>query len=198
MSDSDVASIPIASWHHAVDTRDASFDGVFFVAITSTRIYCRPTCPSRIARRENRRFFEARADAERSGFRACKRCRPELAKGQTPLDVVPRMARKAAAEISAGALNGRTVRELASDLGLSERHLRRALDREIGLSPIDLATHQRLVTATELLAATNTSVTQIAYVSGFQSLRRFHVVFRERYQMSPCEWRRRAQTKTRC
>lgn len=193
-----MTSLPIATWHHAVDTRDASFDGVFFVAITSTRIYCRPTCPSRIAHRENRRFFEARADAEQSGFRACKRCRPELADGQTPLEVVPRLARKAAAHISAGALNGRTVGELASDLGMSERHLRRALDREIGASPIDLATHQRLQTATELLAATSTSVTQIAYVSGFQSLRRFHVVFRERFRMSPGEWRRRALAPPRC
>jgi AraC family transcriptional regulator, regulatory protein of adaptative response / DNA-3-methyladenine glycosylase II len=193
-----MTSLPIATWHHAVDTRDASFDGVFFVAITSTRIYCRPTCPSRTARRENRRFFQARAEAEQSGYRACKRCRPELAQGQTPLEVVPRLAHKAAAQITAGALNGRSVRELALDLGMSERHLRRALDREIGASPIDLATHQRLLTATELLAATSTSVTQIAYVSGFQSLRRFHVVFRERFHMSPGEWRRRAHAEARC
>ena len=184
--------IPAAAWHHAVDTRDPSFDGVFFVAITSTRIYCRPTCPSRLARRENRRFFLARADAEESGYRACRRCRPEMAPGQTPLEVVPRLARKAAEQISAGALNGRSVKALAVELGMSERHLRRALDREIGASPVDLANVQRLLTATEMLAGTSTSVTQIAYVSGFQSLRRFNVVFRERFQMSPTEWRRRA------
>ena len=184
--------IPTAAWHHAVDTRDPSFDGVFFVAITSTRIYCRPTCPSRPARHENRRFFHARADAEQSGYRACRRCRPEMAPGQTPLEVVPRLARKAAEQISAGALNGRSVKALAVELGMSERHVRRALDREIGASPVDLATAQRLVTATEMLAGTTTSVTQIAYVSGFQSLRRFNVVFRERFQMSPSEWRRRA------
>lgn len=185
-----MTNIPTAVLHHAVDTRDPSFDGVFFVAITSTRIYCRPTCPSRPARRENRRFFALRAEAEQSGYRACQRCRPELAHGQTPLEVVPRLARKAAAHISAGALNGRSVKALAVDLGMSERHLRRALDREIGASPVDLATEQRLVTATDLLAQTKTSVTQIAYVSGFQSLRRFNAVFRERYQMSPTAWRR--------
>ena len=127
---------------------------------------------------------------EQSGYRACKRCRPELAQGQTPLDVVPRLARNAAARISAGALNGRTVKALAVDLGMSERHLRRALDREIGASPVDLATEQRLVTAIGLLVDSSTSVTQIAYVSGFQSLRRFNVVFRERFQMSPSEWRK--------
>ena len=183
--------MPIAAWHHAVDTRDATFDGVFFVAISTTRIYCRPICPSRLARRENRRFFRVRAEAEQSGFRACQRCRPELAQGQTPLDVVPTLARNAVAQISAGALNGRSVKALASDLGMSERHVRRALDREVGASPIDLALKNRLVTATELLASTDLTVTEIAYTSGFQSLRRFHVVFRERFQMSPSEWRRR-------
>ena len=191
MTEYDVTSIPIAAWHHAVDTRDATFDGVFFVAITSTRIYCRPICPSRLARRENRRFFRARDDAEQSGFRACQRCRPELAQGETPLDAVHTLARHAAEQISAGALNGRTVKSLASDLGASERHVRRALDRAIGASPIDLALANRLVVATELLASTNASVTHIAYTSGFQSLRRFNVVFRERFQMSPSEWRRR-------
>ena len=185
-----MTSIPIAIWHHAVDTRDPSYDGVFFVGITSTRIFCRPTCPSRLARRENRRFFHDRADAEQSGFRACRRCRPELAFAQTPLAVVPRLARTAAAQIAAGALNGRSVKALAVDLGMSERHVRRALDREIGASPLDLATEKRLVTAMELLSDTGTSVTQIAYVSGFQSLRRFNVVFRERFHMSPSAWRR--------
>jgi methylphosphotriester-DNA--protein-cysteine methyltransferase len=80
---------PDKTWHRAVDTRDRSFDGTFFVAITTTRIYCRPICPSRLARPENRRFFLSRADAEESGYRACRRCRPELAPGQAPVDVAP-------------------------------------------------------------------------------------------------------------
>src|SRR4051812_28528254 len=121
--------------HRAVDSRDPSFDGVFFVAITSTRIYCRPVCPSRIARRENRRFFQSRDAAEDAGYRACRRCRPELSRGETPLDAVPRLAREAAEKISAGALNGKPVTALARELGMSERHLRRALEREIGASP---------------------------------------------------------------
>ena len=103
---------------------------------------------------------------------------------------MPRLARTAAAQIAAGALNGRSVKALAVDLGMSERHVRRALDREIGASPLDLATEKRLLTAMELLSDTGTSVTQIAYVSGFQSLRRFNVVFRERFHMSPSAWRR--------
>ncbi len=181
-----------AAWHHAVDTRDPSFDGVFFVAISSTRIYCRPVCPSRIARRENRRFFDNRSEAEAAGFRACMRCRPEMAAGETPLDAVPRAAHEAAEQISAGALNGRSVREFAMELGMSERHLRRALEREIGASPVNLALAQRLRTATRLLTTTAIPVTQVAYASGFRSLRRFNAAFREEFRMSPSEWRKQA------
>ena len=180
-----------AAWHQACDTRDPSYDGVFFVAITSTRIYCRPVCPSRLARRENRRFFSTRDQAEGAGYRACKRCRPELARGSTPLDAVPRLARSVADQISRGALNGRSVKQLAIDLGLSDRHLRRALEREVGTSPFDLALRQRIETAIRLLSETRTPITQVAYASGFQSLRRFNAVFRERFQTSPSEWRRR-------
>ena len=178
-------------WHQAVNTRDPSFDGVFFVAITSTRIYCRPVCPSRLARPENRRFFASRAAAESSGFRACKRCCPELAPGETPLDAVPRLAQQAAAQISGGALNGQSVKSLAIALGMSDRHLRRALEREVGASPFRLALAQRLRTATNLLDDARYSITHVAYASGFQSLRRFNAAFRQRFQMSPTEWRQR-------
>jgi AraC family transcriptional regulator, regulatory protein of adaptative response / DNA-3-methyladenine glycosylase II len=181
-----------ATWHNAVDTRDPAFDGVFYVAISSTRIYCRPVCPSRLARRENRHFFLSRDEAEHSGFRACKRCRPELAPGQAKVDAVPRLAQKAAEHISAGALNGRSVKELARDLGMSERHVRRAVEREMGASPFHLALAQRLQTATRLLLETRSSITRVAYASGFQSLRRFNAAFRQRFQMSPSEWRRQA------
>lgn len=178
-------------WHHAVDTRDPSFDGVFFVAITSTKIYCRPICPSRTARPENRRFYTSCGDAEAAGYRACKRCRPELQSGQTPLDAVPRLAQKAVAHISNGALNGQSVRALATTLGMSDRHLRRALGREVGASPFNLALAQRLRAATDLLGDARLTITHVAYASGFQSLRRFNAAFRQHFQMSPSEWRQR-------
>ena len=181
-----------AAWHDAVDRRDPSYDGVFFVAITSTKIYCRPVCPSRLARRENRRFFLTGADAEAAGFRACRRCRPELAPGNAPLDAVPRLAQHAVAQISGGALNGRSVLALAHSLGTSERHVRRALGREVGASPFRLALAYRLRAATDLLAGTRHSITHVAYESGFQSLRRFNAAFRQHFQMSPSEWRQRA------
>jgi AraC family transcriptional regulator of adaptative response / DNA-3-methyladenine glycosylase II len=106
------------------------------------------------------------------------------------MDAVPRLARLAAQRIGAGALNGHTVAELAAELGVSERHLRRALERELGVSPAELAQTHRLLLAKRLLAETSLSVTRIAFASGFQSLRRFNAVFRERYRLSPTALRR--------
>src|SRR3954470_9707957 len=100
----------------ALEARDARFDGVFFVGITSTGIYCRPICPARATLRKNRRFFSTAAAAERSGFRPCLRCRPELAPGFARIDAVPRLAESAATRIAAGALNGRSVDVLAREL----------------------------------------------------------------------------------
>ena len=184
-----------AVWHEAVNRRDPSFDGVFFVAITSTKIYCRPVCPSRPARPENRRFFETQGEAEAAGFRACLRCRPESSAGDTPLDAVPRLAQNVVAQISDGVLNGRTVHSLAQSLGMSDRHLRRALEREVGASPFTLALAQRLRSATDLLADARLSITHVAYASGFQSLRRFNAAFRQQFAMSPTEWRQRSAHK---
>ncbi len=181
---------PAEICERALNARDPRFDGIFYVGITSTRVYCRPTCPARVSYTERRRFFESAASAERAGFRPCLRCRPELAPGRAPMDAVPRLARVAADRIGAGALNGHTVAELADELGVSERHLRRALEREIGVSPIELAQTHRLLFAKRLLADTSLSVTRIAFASGFQSLRRFNSVFRERYRLSPGALRR--------
>lgn len=177
-------------WHAACDARDAAFDGVFFVAITSTHIYCRPICPSRRARHDRRRFFATPAAAECAGFRPCRRCRPELARGRAPVDAVGRLARAAATRIAAGALNGRPVKSLAAEFGIGERQLRRALTREVGAAPRTLALTHRLAQARRLLVESGESVTRVAYASGFQSLRRFNAAFRERYRMSPSEARR--------
>src|ERR1043166_1549701 len=174
----------------ALVARDPRFDGIFFVGITSTQVYCRPTCPARVSHTERRRFFDSAASAERAGFRPCLRCRPELAPGRAPMDAVPRLARVAADRIGAGALNGHPVADLASEPGVSARHLRRAVEREIGVSPLELAQTHRLLFAKRLLADTSLPVTRIAFASGFQSLRRFNSVFRERYRLSPGALRR--------
>ncbi|MFL6232426.1 MAG: AlkA N-terminal domain-containing protein [Thermoanaerobaculia bacterium] len=180
------SSLPAHVCQRALDARDARFDGLFFVGIVTTGIYCRPTCPSRRATPDHRRFFNSAAAAESSGFRPCLRCRPELAPGQTMINAVSRLASTAAYRIGAGALNGRSVADLAAELGVSERHLR----RELGVSPVELAQTHRLLLAKRLLAETALSVTDIAFASGFESLRRFNFVFHERYGMSPSALRR--------
>ncbi|MEO8880578.1 MAG: AlkA N-terminal domain-containing protein [Gemmatimonadaceae bacterium] len=174
----------------ALDARDARFDGVFFVGIITTKIYCRPVCPSRVAYHGHRRFFAVAAAAEQAGYRPCLRCRPELAPGRATCDAISRIASVAEKRIAAGALNGHSVAELATDMGLSERHLRRALQRALGVSPVKLAQTYRLLFAKRLLADTMLPITRIAYASGYQSLRRFNASFAEQYRMAPTAVRR--------
>jgi AraC family transcriptional regulator of adaptative response / DNA-3-methyladenine glycosylase II len=179
-------------YHRATQARDPRFDGVFFIGITSTGIYCRPICPARVTIFSHRRFFVSAPAAERAGYRPCLRCRPELAPGRAPVDAVSRLAFAAALRIGAGALNGGSVGDLARELSVSERHLRRALERQLGVSPVELAQTHRLLLAKRLLADTALPVTQVAFASGFQSLRRFNTVLRERYHLSPSKLRRGA------
>lgn len=176
--------------HRALDSRDARFDGVFFVGITSTNIYCRPICPARVSYPSRRRFFVTAGAAESAGYRPCLRCRPELAPGHALCDAVSQLARGAALRIANGALNGSTVSALARELGVSDRHLRRAMERELGVSPRDLAQTHRLLLAKRLLGETTLPVTRVAYASGFQSLRRFNAIFRDRYALKPSAVRR--------
>ncbi|MBA3672498.1 MAG: helix-turn-helix domain-containing protein, partial [Gemmatimonadaceae bacterium] len=180
------------SHHRALESRDARFDGLFFVAVRSTGIYCRPICPARRTLRKNRRFFTDAAAAEAAGFRPCLRCRPELAPGRARVDAVPRLARSAARRIAAGEMNGHGVEELARSMGVGGRQLRRAMQQELGVAPIELAQTHRLLLAKQLLTETPLSVTQVAYASGFQSIRRFNALFAERYRLNPQALRRRA------
>ncbi len=175
----------------ALSARDPRFDGVFFVGVTTTRIYCRPICSARTPGRDRCRFFPDAAMAEKAGFRPCLRCRPELAPGQAPVDAVGRTARIAADRIEAGALNdGGSIETLARDLGLSARHLRRAVRREYGVSPIELAQTRRLLLAKQLLTESDLPIIRIAFASGFESVRRFNALFQSHYRLTPSRMRR--------
>jgi AraC family transcriptional regulator of adaptative response / DNA-3-methyladenine glycosylase II len=171
--------------YRAARSRDRRFDGRFFVAITSTRIYCRPICPARPPKREHMRFYSNAAAAEGAGFRPCLRCRPERAPGLAPVDAVSRLIGAAMAGIEEHALSSARVGELATALGVSERHLRRVTESELGVSPIELAQTQRLLLAKRLLRETALSLTQIAFASGFGSVRRFNALFKSRYGLNP-------------
>ena len=184
------------SCNRAVESADARFDGVFFVGVTTTTIYCRPICPARRTLKKNRRYFNSAAAAERAGFRPCLRCRPELAPGRARVDAVPRLAEAAAQRIAAGALNGQGIDMLARDLGVSGRQLRRAMQQELGVSPIELAQTHRLLLAKQLLTETHLPMTRVADASGFQSVRRFNALFLERYRLNPESLRRRSNGKT--
>src|SRR5271166_5223178 len=171
--------------YRALRARDRRFDGRFFAAVVTTGIYCRPICPARTARRENLRFFASAAGAERQGFRPCLRCRPERAPGLAPVDAVSRLVRGAIAGIEEHALSSAGVADLAASLGVSDRHLRRVTQAELGVSPIELAQTQRLLLAKRLLRETSLSQTEIAFASGFGSVRRFNALFKSRYGLSP-------------
>jgi AraC family transcriptional regulator of adaptative response / DNA-3-methyladenine glycosylase II len=180
-----------ASCCRALDARDPRFDGVFFVGITTTGVYCRPICPARRVRRDRCRFFSTAAAAEQAGFRPCLRCRPELAPGRARVDAVPRLVEAATFRIAAGALNGRGVERLAEELGVSGRQLRRAVKQELGVSPVALAQTHRLLLAKHLLTDTRMTVARVAFTSGFQSLRRFNALFHDRYRLKPAALRAR-------
>lgn len=170
---------------HAVRARDRRFDGRFFVAVASTGIYCRPICPVRPPKRENMRFYSSAAAAEGEGYRPCLRCRPERAPGLATVDAASRLIRAAIAGIEEHAVSNARVGELAASLGVSDRHLRRVTEAELGVSPIELAQTQRLLLAKRLLGETSLKLTEIAFASGFGSLRRFNALFKSRYGLSP-------------
>jgi len=171
--------------YRATRARDRRFDGRFYVGITSTHIYCRPICTARAAHRKNMRFYSNAAAAEGAGFRPCLRCRPERAPGLAPVDAVSRLVGAAMAGIEEHALSSAHVGDLAASLGVSDRHLRRVTEAELGVSPIELAQTQRLLLAKRLLRETSLDLTDIAFASGFGSVRRFNALFKSRYGLSP-------------
>jgi AraC family transcriptional regulator, regulatory protein of adaptative response / DNA-3-methyladenine glycosylase II len=181
----DAMELNFEACYRAARARDRRFDGRFFVGITSTHIYCRPICPARPPKRDHMRFYSNAAAAEGAGFRPCLRCRPERAPGLAPVDAVSRLLAAAMAGIEEHALSSAHVGELAAALGVSERHLRRVTESELGVSPIELAQTQRLLLAKRLLRETTLSLTEIAFASGFGSVRRFNALFKSRYGLNP-------------
>ncbi|MBK7548683.1 MAG: helix-turn-helix domain-containing protein [Rhodoferax sp.] len=180
----------------ALKARDARFDGRFFTGVTSTGIYCRPVCSVKTPKRENCRFFDHAAQAERAGFRPCLRCRPELAPHSVVWsiqDATYILAHQAAwllDEPEAWGPDALSVQTLADRLGVSDRHLRRIFEAQFGVAPLQYLQTRRLLTAKQLLADTNLPITQIALTSGFASVRRFNAAFVAHYQLNPTQLRR--------
>lgn len=185
----------------ALKARDARFDGSFFTGVTSTGIYCRPVCKVRTPRRENCRFFAHAAQAEGAGFRPCLRCRPELAPYslrwsiQDASGVLAQQAARLLDEPEAWGSEPPSVEQLAARLGVSDRHLRRIFEAQLGVSPMQYLQTRRLLTAKQLLADTRLPITQVALASGFASVRRFNAAFVAHYGLNPSRLRREGSTR---
>jgi AraC family transcriptional regulator of adaptative response / DNA-3-methyladenine glycosylase II len=178
--------------YEAVAGKDARFDGVFFTGVTSTGIYCRPSCPAITPKRPNMRFYPSAAAAQEAGFRACKRCRPDTSPGSPEWNVRADLAARAMRLIADGAVDRDGVTGLADRLGYSERQVNRVVTAELGAGPLALARAQRAQTARVLIETTTLPLSGIAFAAGFASIRQFNATIRTVFASTPGELRERA------
>ncbi len=171
--------------------RDPAYDGLFFTAVKTTRIYCRPVCPVRQPLAKNVTFYPSAAAAERDGYRPCLRCRPETAPFCAAWNGTRTTVGRALKLIEGGVLDVAGVAELAARLGIGARHLSRLFQRHLGASPLQTAKTFRLQRAKRLLDDTDLQITEIAYRAGFKSLRRFNAAFADLYKQPPSDFRKR-------
>jgi AraC family transcriptional regulator of adaptative response / DNA-3-methyladenine glycosylase II len=180
--------------YRAVDSRDQRFDGVFYTAVKTTGIYCRPSCPALTPKRVNVVFYPSAAAAQRGGFRACRRCRPDAAPGSPEWDVRADVVGRAMRLIGDGVVDRDGVPGLAGRLGYTERHLGRMLTAELGAGPLALARAQRAQTARILIETTDLGLAEIAFAAGFGSVRQFNDTIQEVYAQPPSALRARRRT----
>ncbi|MFC5719112.1 DNA-3-methyladenine glycosylase 2 family protein [Streptomyces gamaensis] len=179
--------------YQAVCSRDARFDGEFFLAVTSTGIYCRPSCPAVTPKRANVRFYPSAAAAQGAGFRACRRCRPDAVPGSAEWNARADLVGRAMRLIGDGVVDREGVAGLAARLGYSSRQVHRQLTEELGAGPVALARAQRAHTARVLLQTTSLPVTETAFAAGFASVRQFNDTIRAVYARTPSELRAAAR-----
>jgi AraC family transcriptional regulator of adaptative response / DNA-3-methyladenine glycosylase II len=183
--------------YRAAKARDARFDGRFFIGVKTTGVYCRPVCPARTPLRKNVDFYSCASAAEAAGFRPCLRCRPETSPGTPAWLGSSTTVSRALRLIHEGALDDGTVETLGDRLGVGARHLNRLFDEHLGISPVAVAQTRRVHFARRLLDDSTMPITQIAFASGFASVRRFNTVFRETYGHAPSALRRKRNAAQR-
>ena len=181
--------------YRAVKSRDRRFDGVFYTAVRTTGIYCRPSCPARTPASANVSFHPTAASAQSAGYRACKRCLPDATPGSPEWDVAADVAGRAMRLIADGLVDREGVGGLAQRLGYTPRHLGRLLSRELGAAPLALARARRAQTARVLVETTDLPITDVAFAAGFASVRQFNETVREVYDASPTELRGRGRPR---
>jgi len=187
----EVPGLSRAALHRARISRDARFDGKFFIGVITTGVYCRPICPSPQSKKSHVRYYVTAAAAAAAGYRPCRRCRPEVAPGSPAWLGPPAVVRRALRLINEGALDDESVDQLALHLGIGSRHLDRLFAMHVGVSPIPVAQTRRLHFAKQLLDETNLPITRIAMTAGFGSLRRFNETYRATFRCTPRATRRR-------
>lgn len=178
--------------------KDPRFDGLFFIGVHSTGIYCRPICPAPSPKPENIVYYPTAAAAAEAGLRPCLRCRPEAAPGSPAWNGTSATVSRALLLIRQGALNEGTLGELALKLGVGGRHLRRLFQRHVGASPKALLMTQRVLFAKQLLSETDLPISEIAFASGFGSIRRFNAGFKKMVARTPSDFRRPVRGKRSC
>ncbi|HCO03552.1 MAG TPA: AraC family transcriptional regulator, partial [Actinobacteria bacterium] len=177
--------------YRAVKSRDRRFDGVFFGAVTTTGIYCRPSCPAMTPQQKNMRFYRTAAAAQAAGFRACKRCLPDATPGSPDWDSAADVTGRAMRLISDGVVEREGVDGLASRVGYTSRHLTRVLSAQLGAGPLALARAKRAQTARILIETTGMPFAEVTYAAGFASIRQFNDTIREVYAATPSQLRGR-------
>ncbi len=169
--------------------RDARYDGKFFVAVKTTKIYCRPICPAPSPKEHNVIYYDLAIQAQEAGFRPCRRCRPESAPQSAAWIGTQAVLNRAISKIQAGALNNQKLAEFCQQLGISERYLRKLFQDYMGTSPLKYANHVRLMFAKQLLHQTKLPITDIAFSAGFNSIRRFNDAFKKSLRLTPSDIR---------
>src|SRR5487761_1438126 len=173
----------------AFRSKDARFDGWFFAGVTTTGIYCRPSCPAMTPKARNMRFYPSAAAAQESGFRACKRCRPDASPGSPEWNIRADLVGRAMRLIADGVIDRDGVAGLASRLGYEQRQVRRLITAELGAGPLAIARAQRAQTARVLTETTTLPLSEIAFAAGFTSIRQFNATILEVFAVTPTQLR---------
>jgi AraC family transcriptional regulator, regulatory protein of adaptative response / DNA-3-methyladenine glycosylase II len=184
-----VEDVDDEQWYQAALSKDARFDGVFFIGVSSTGIYCRPSCPAITPKREHMRYYRTAAAAQEAGYRACKRCRPDASPGSPEWNVRADVVGRAMRLIADGAVDRDGVEGLASRLGYEQRQVRRLITAELGAGPLAIARAQRAQTARVLTETTTLPLSEIAFAAGFTSIRQFNATIREVFAVTPTQLR---------
>ncbi len=183
--------------YRVVLARDARFDGRFFTGVTTTGVFCRPVCPARTPRREHCTFFRTADEAAAAGFRACLRCRPASVPGSPAWLGTRSTVARAMRLIAGGALDRERLSELCDRLGVGERHLRRLFAIHVGVTPAALAQARRVLVAKRAIEETSRPLAEVAFASGFRSLRAFNTALAKACGKAPRDMRRARSSQLR-